>query len=329
VTTPAPVNAFAPMVELIENELQAEGIPSPPGARARTSKGFYQWYLEALQLLESHAAGAEANPPMDRQAVEIMCRTALTAGSLAEAMQLIVNFSKIHSGAGNLSLRQTGERCRFTLDARRRQRTTLASLVDVSGLFAFKQLFQWLTGGRAVASRVGIGAISRADLLPFIRLFDAPVLAEGDVTYLEYETSQLDLPVVARKGEFAEFFAYFPCAVFETANASPARQTAALISAAVQQSQAVPNQPQVAAGLGYPLSTFRRRLTEEGTRFRDIRDRCLREAAEDLLQRRISVAQTALQLGFQDSDSFRKAFRRWTGKTPSAWCQTTGRAAGH
>ncbi|MDX1734530.1 MAG: helix-turn-helix transcriptional regulator, partial [Halioglobus sp.] len=233
-----------------------------------------------------------------------------------------------HAGAGDIVLKRCGDRCRFTLDARRSQHTMMASLVDISGLFAFQQLFQWLTAGRAVASRVGIGAISRDDLLPFIQLFNAPVLAEGSVTYLEYDVAQLEVPVVASVGEFTEFFAYFPCAVFEVANTDPARQTAALIRAAVQQCQPVPSQPQIAASLGYPLTTFRRRLAQEGTSFREIRDHCLQEAAEDLLHRRVSIAQTALQLGFQDSDTFRKAFRRWTGMTPSLWCQLSEQTAG-
>ena len=198
----------------------------------------------------------------------------------------------------------------------------MANLVDISGLFAFKQLFQWLTGGRAHASRVCIGVISRDDLLPFIQLFNAPVLAEGSVTYLEYDQAQLELPVVARVSDFPAFFAYFPCAVFEDENTDPAGQTAALISAAVQQAQPVPSQPEIATSLGYPLSTFRRRLAQAGTSFREIRDNCLREAAQELLSHQVSIAQTALQLGFQDSDTFRHAFRRWTGMTPSAWCES-------
>lgn len=320
-TPSPPVNAFAPMVELIENELQAEGIPSPPGARARTNQGFYQWYLEAIQLLESHAAEADAHPPMDRKAVEIMCRAALTAKNLGEAISLIENFAGMHPGAGLISLKRSGGHYRFTLNAQRKQHSMMSCLVDISGLFAFKQLFHWLTGGRAIASLVGIGPIPRDDLLPFIQLFNAPVLAEGNITYLQYDAAALDAPIVASPGEFEAFFAYFPCAVFEIDNTDLARQATALISAAIQQSQAVPDQPQIAASLGYPLSTFRRRLSQQGTSFRQIRDYCLQSASQDLLRRGMSIAQTALQLGFKDSDTFRKAFQRWYGLTPSAWCK--------
>ena len=43
-----------------KNELEAEGIPSPPGSRARSNRGFYRWYLDAIQLLESQVAEVDA-----------------------------------------------------------------------------------------------------------------------------------------------------------------------------------------------------------------------------------------------------------------------------
>lgn len=75
-----------------------------------------------------------------------------------------------------------------------------------------------------------------------------------------------------------------------------------------------------AAGLlGTSERSLRRRLEREGTSFRLVRERVLRARAEQLLRATpLSVADIAEQLGFSDASSFSQAFRRWTGRPPSA-----------
>jgi AraC-like DNA-binding protein len=77
---------------------------------------------------------------------------------------------------------------------------------------------------------------------------------------------------------------------------------------------------QVAADLGMSRQTLYRRLREEGTSFAEILDDLRRRMAADYLSaRKISVNQTAYLVGFSEPSSFVRAFRRWTGKTPSAF----------
>jgi AraC-like DNA-binding protein len=46
---------------------------------------------------------------------------------------------------------------------------------------------------------------------------------------------------------------------------------------------------------------------------------CLDHALERLRDRSTSVSTVADELGFADVAAFGKAFRRWTGATPSEW----------
>jgi len=74
----------------------------------------------------------------------------------------------------------------------------------------------------------------------------------------------------------------------------------------------------VAANLGISPRTLQRRLADENTRFDDIRDAARRARALELVGKdRVSVARVADELGFSDPRAFRRAFRRWTGTTPS------------
>jgi AraC-like DNA-binding protein len=70
--------------------------------------------------------------------------------------------------------------------------------------------------------------------------------------------------------------------------------------------------------LGVSVRTLQRRLDAEGHTFRDLRESVLRSAATSLLERRsLSLTEIAGRLGFAGEDAFAKAWKRWTGETPS------------
>jgi AraC-like DNA-binding protein len=74
----------------------------------------------------------------------------------------------------------------------------------------------------------------------------------------------------------------------------------------------------VSAALGVSVATLRRRLEEEGTTFTLLVD----EVRRDLAERHLSdphrtISEVAFMLGFSHAPAFHKAFRRWTGATPS------------
>ncbi|MGK2882415.1 MAG: helix-turn-helix domain-containing protein [Mycobacterium sp.] len=74
----------------------------------------------------------------------------------------------------------------------------------------------------------------------------------------------------------------------------------------------------VADELSVSASTLKRRLSDEGTTFRELRQSCLRESAMLLLlDRSMSASQIATELGYGDLTNFSHAFKRWTGRSPS------------
>ncbi|MEJ7635584.1 helix-turn-helix transcriptional regulator [Aeromicrobium sp.] len=74
----------------------------------------------------------------------------------------------------------------------------------------------------------------------------------------------------------------------------------------------------VADELSVSASTLKRRLGEDGTTFRELRESSLRERAMlRLVDRSMSVSQIATDLGYGDLTNFSHAFKRWTGQSPS------------
>jgi AraC-like DNA-binding protein len=75
----------------------------------------------------------------------------------------------------------------------------------------------------------------------------------------------------------------------------------------------------VARRLGMSTRTLTRRLAAEGQTFGQVVDELRTDLAERYLRDRdLSISQIAWLLGYQEVSAFTHAFRRWTGRTPSA-----------
>jgi len=82
----------------------------------------------------------------------------------------------------------------------------------------------------------------------------------------------------------------------------------------------VPPQQEVARSLGMSAPTLRRRLDDEGSSFKEELDATRRALAERYLgDRRLTLTEVAFLLGYSDASAFHRAFKRWTGLTPSAF----------
>jgi AraC-like DNA-binding protein len=75
----------------------------------------------------------------------------------------------------------------------------------------------------------------------------------------------------------------------------------------------------IAQALALSSRTLSRRLADEGTTYEEVVDQLRRSLALQYLKEPgISLAQITWLLGYEGSTSFNHAFRRWTGRPPSA-----------
>lgn len=90
------------------------------------------------------------------------------------------------------------------------------------------------------------------------------------------------------------------------------------LRAALAQGNADP--ARLASLLGVSERTLQRRLTDAGRSYTEIVEDFRREESARLLSdRTIPLIEVAGRLGYSEQTSFTRAFRRWTGATPSAW----------
>jgi AraC-like DNA-binding protein len=76
----------------------------------------------------------------------------------------------------------------------------------------------------------------------------------------------------------------------------------------------------VAKSLGMSARTMQRRLGELGTTYQDVLDDVRRGLARRLLaQTDLGMGEVAFLLGFEEVNSFARAFHTWEGTTPVRW----------
>ena len=75
---------------------------------------------------------------------------------------------------------------------------------------------------------------------------------------------------------------------------------------------------EVATNLNLSVRTLRRKLSEKGTSFKELLTQTRQELAERYIHdNSLSLTEIAFLLGFSDSSSFSRAYRTWTGHSPS------------
>jgi AraC-like DNA-binding protein len=154
---------------------------------------------------------------------------------------------------------------------------------------------------------------------PFAEVFRAPVRFKERDNVLEFAARDLDERLPAGNAELAR-----------QNDEVVARQLARIESASAcrrlrrwfidQLPAGEPIEEAAARSLGMSLRNLQRRLEEEGTTYRKALNETRREIARSCLEEgHTSVTEIAFLLGFADTSSFSRAFRRWTGVSPRAY----------
>jgi AraC-like DNA-binding protein len=81
----------------------------------------------------------------------------------------------------------------------------------------------------------------------------------------------------------------------------------------------------VACHLSIGPRTLQRRLRLEGTSFREVKERFVKERAQALLSGSdLSMDAIARSVGYSEPNNFGRAFRNWTGLSPSSYRSAIG-----
>lgn len=152
------------------------------------------------------------------------------------------------------------------------------------------------------------------------RYFDAPIRTGCAENALILRRTDLDLPFA---GHNPELLAILEPSLMASlgeiaAQSSLSDQVKILIKRRIASGK--PDIGDMARELGLSERTLQRRITEQGTTYRDLMNQARQELGRHLLSDdQNSIDEIAFLLGFQDTTSFYRAFRTWEGITPAEW----------
>lgn len=193
-----------------------------------------------------------------------------------------------------------------------------AVFVDLA-FTALLELGRRATGQRIIPRRLELArpAPMRG---PREEYFGCPIRYGADRDALTIATSDLDLPF---PGHNPELLAILTPALAASlgelqAHSSVGEQVKVMIKRRMASGR--PEISDIAHELGVSERTLQRRVTDEGSTFRQLLLEARQELSRHLLgDLTAEIDEIAYLLGYQDAGSFYRAFRDWEGMTPGQW----------
>ncbi len=241
----------------------------------------------------------------------------MSCETLGEALEAFLEYYPIVGDGGEFSSCQEGDQLRLVYQpfyqVRREERVeaVLASLLHMS---------RWITGERIQPLELHFAHALRAGEARYIELLGCPLRFDADDNALVFDRADLATPLIQANALMREHLRGLADSLLERLGNQ---------SLAVRVQQQLRAQPRwgkerIAEQLELSGRHLNRKLAEEGTSFKLLRDQVLHQMAEQRLRESPRVAEVAEGLGFSDESSFAKAFRRWSGITPGQFRQGLG-----
>ncbi|WP_176234714.1 AraC family transcriptional regulator [Mycobacterium simiae] len=150
------------------------------------------------------------------------------------------------------------------------------------------------------------------------QFFRCPLRFDASNTCLTFSSELLDRPISTSNPAQLTMAVQAARQLADSTDA-PADTVAAVEGVLREYLPTAATMAQVAERLVMSERTLHRHLAAAGQKFGEIRDRVRQQRATALLREsNLSVAGIAARVGFSDSREFRRAYLRWTGRTPSA-----------
>ena len=264
--------------------------------------------------------------PMRVGSFEFLCRGCLSAPTLADALARASRFLRLVLPDLAIGIRRTPERAELVIAETRH----LSEETDhPARVFAFEWLLRLLHGlscwlaGRGIALDSVIFPYRRPPhAADYALIFTedsrfAPTVPGGMGTLVaSFNANLLDLPIRRDEAALNTFLDGAPGKI--TTLYRRDREMVIRVRDLLRASLPAPlSLEDIADRLHLSPRTLHRRLEEEGSSFRGIKDALRRDMAlARLTKTQDAIAQVAADLGYADTSAFYRAFVEWTGMAP-------------
>ena len=272
------------------------------------------WALFAEATVDPLAALAVGT---DLQAghLDIVGMLLLSCDTLGDALEVLTEYAPIIGDNARFEVDATGDPVMlrylpdYTVCVDQRVEAALGCVVCLA---------RWMTNGRFRPRAVVFAHAPRADVAAYEALLACPVLFDQPFNGVVFAPAEMGLSLIQAGRELNAHLR----ALADTMLASLAQDS---VSARVQ--QLIRKHPRwgkerLAHELGMSGRHLNRKLASEAISFKGLREALLYDLASQALEAGQSAMLVAEKLGFSDENTFVRAFRRWSGKTPVQFVRT-------
>jgi AraC-like DNA-binding protein len=192
-------------------------------------------------------------------------------------------------------------------------------LID-SLLATLHRLLGWAIGRRVPLARIEVPYYNTGDVDDYDLIFGAPVVFGARTAALVFGSEILTAPLVRSDAELEQYIRNSPGDIIARRDYGTSLSDRVRRMLKPGRHEHLPSMDDIAVRLAMSPQTVRRKLHEENTSLRQIREEILRDAAiASLSNGGETIAALSDRLGFSEPSAFTRAFRRWTGSPPSSY----------
>ncbi len=246
----------------------------------------------------------------------MLCHSLIHCRTLAQALERSLRFYRLilDDIGGALVRGETGD---ARIELRAREGAPNRVFAHETLLMLIYGVACWLVNRRIPILAAEFAYPEPAHGAEYRLMYSTALRFEAPCTAIAFDASYLDLPVVQDERSIKEFLRFAPENII--VKYKNTRSLGARIRRRLRQTLpgSVPAFAAIARELHVTPATLRRRLHEEGTSYRSLKDELRRDlAVRQLTHSARSVMDIAFELGFSERSSFHRAFRKWTGASP-------------
>jgi AraC-like DNA-binding protein len=318
--------ATAPLLHRAGLSERDPGAGDGTSLRHRISAVGQGRFLEyAAEAMDDGAFGLHLAEQVDPRDAGILFYVASGAKDVNEALTLFARYLRIVNEAVRLKLVRLPEGVAVEVEFVGLPRHSLRHNAEF-GIAVILKALREMTNLRIRPTRAAFVHPRNSDLREFERFYGCPVefgrAANEGVSsdLLEFSNDTLVSPLVTADTKLLDALRPF-CDMAAKERDTPAGTLRAAVETELEKllPQGKAKARTVAKALALSVRTLSRRLADEGTTYGEVVDQLRRTLALQYLKEPgMSLSQIAWLLGYEGSTSFNHAFRRWTGRSPSA-----------
>jgi AraC-like DNA-binding protein len=281
---------------------------------------YLELWDQAIKLVNDPGFAIHVGSGFDLETLEAFGFLAISCETLRDAYERTVRFRALYNVGSrwDLELRENRMRMVWTPWPVKGHSEIAKRCVNEYEIAEMLASIRKMTQKRLIPDRIAFRHRAPADVSAHRELLGRAPEFGADFDGFEADVTWLAEPIRTQNPRLREYFDR-QCRLVEAAFARDPPFTAQVRKQlAGSMDGGLPAMPAVARALAISQRSLHRRLNDEGTRFNDVLDEVRKEFAERYLARpNLNVGEIAYLIGFHDSSAFFKAFRRWTGTTPS------------